>query len=180
MVAGDVVNTAARLQAASPQDALVVGAATERITRDHIDYEELDPVTVKGKSEPVPLFRALSARGRYGVDVDQRTRSPFIGRAHELETLLRTLTRSVDEATLQLVTITGEPGVGKSRLLWELKNRLDEDPSVTFYWRQGRCLPYGDGITFWALGEIVKGLAGVLESDAPDLPAGKLGSACRA
>jgi len=100
MVAGDVVNTAARLQAAAPQDSLVVGAPTERITRDHIDYEELEPVTVKGKSEPVRLFRALSARGRYGVDVDQRTRSPFIGRTYELELLLRTFARSVDEGGL--------------------------------------------------------------------------------
>ncbi len=180
MVAGDVVNTAARIEAAAPQDAVVVGAATERITRDHIAYEELDPVSVKGKSEPVRLFRALEARGRYGVDVDQRTRSPFIGRGHELELLLRTFTRSVDEAGLQLVTITGEPGVGKSRLLWELKNRFDEDPSVTVYWRQGRCLPYGEGITFWALGEIVKGLAGVLESDGSDQAAEKLDTALRA
>jgi class 3 adenylate cyclase/tetratricopeptide (TPR) repeat protein len=180
MVAGDVVNTAARLQGAAPQDALVVGEATERVTRDHIDYEELEPVTVKGKAEPVRLFRAISARGRYGVDVDQRTRSPFIGRTHELETLLRTFSRSVDEAGLQLVTITGEPGVGKSRLLWELKKTIDEDATVTAYWRQGRCLPYGEGITFWALGEIVKGLAGVLESDDPDQAAQKLDTALRA
>jgi len=180
MVAGDVVNTAARLQAAAPQDSVVVGAPTERITRDHIDYEELEPVSVKGKSEPVRLFRALSARGRYGVDVDQRTRSPFIGRTYELELLLRTFARSVDEAGLQLVTITGEPGVGKSRLLWELKNRMDEDPAITVYWRQGRCLPYGEGITFWALGEIIKGLAGVLESDGPGHAAEKLDTALRA
>jgi len=155
MVAGDVVNTAARIQAAAPRDSLAVGAATERITRDHIDYEEFEPVSVKGKSEPVRLFRVLGARGQYGVDVEQRTRSPFIGRDHELGLLLQTFARSVDEAGLQLVTITGEPGVGKSRLLWELKKHLDEDPTVTVYWRQGRCLPYGDGITFWALGEIV-------------------------
>jgi tetratricopeptide (TPR) repeat protein len=122
----------------------------------------------------------VQARGRYGVDVEQRTRSPFIGRQHELELLTNTFTRSVDEASLQLVTITGEPGVGKSRLLWELKNRLDEDRTVTVYWRQGRCLPYGDGITFWALGEIVKGLAGVLESDGPDQAAEKLDTALRA
>ncbi|TMK87192.1 MAG: hypothetical protein E6G44_00590, partial [Actinobacteria bacterium] len=180
MVAGDVVNTAARIQAAAPQDALVVGAATERVTRDHIDYEGLEPVALKGKAEPVRLFRAIGARGRYGVDVEQRTRSPFIGRALELETLLRTFARSVDEAGLQLVTITGEPGVGKSRLLWELKNRMDEDSAVTVYWRQGRCLPYGEGITFWALGEIVKGLAGVLESDDPDQAAEKLDTSLRA
>jgi class 3 adenylate cyclase/tetratricopeptide (TPR) repeat protein len=180
MVAGDVVNTAARLEAAALPDSVVVGEATERITRDHIDYQELEPVTVKGKAEPVRLFRALSARGRYGVDVDQRTRSPFIGRAHELETLLRTFARSVDEPGLQLVTITGEPGVGKSRLLWELKNRMDEDATVTVYWRQGRCLPYGEGITFWALGEIVKGLAGVLESDGAEQTGEKLDTALRA
>jgi class 3 adenylate cyclase/tetratricopeptide (TPR) repeat protein len=180
MVAGDVVNTAARLQSAAPPDSVVVGALTERITRDHIDYQELPAVVAKGKSEPIPLWRAVQARGRYGVDVDQRTRSPFIGRSYELELLVRTFSRSVDEGSLQLVTITGEPGVGKSRLLWELKNRMDDDPEVTVYWRQGRCLPYGEGITFWALGEIVKGLAGVLESDGPDQAAEKLDTALRA
>src|SRR5207244_7051747 len=144
--AGAGVTTAARIQTAAPQDSGVVGAATERITRDHIDYEELEPVTVKGKSEPVQLFRAVGARGRYGVDVDQRTRSPFIGRGHELETVVRTFTRSVDEPGLQLVTITGEPGVGKSRLLWELKNRMDEAPQVNVAWQQGRSRPDGNGI----------------------------------
>jgi class 3 adenylate cyclase/tetratricopeptide (TPR) repeat protein len=179
MVAGDVVNTAARLQSAAPQDAVVVGALTERITRDHIDYQPLEPATAKGKAEPLPLWRAVQARGRYGVDVDQRTRSPFIGRGLELDLLHRTFVRSVDEQSLQLVTITGEPGVGKSRLLWELKTRMDDDPTLTVYWRQGRCLPYGEGITFWALGEIVKGLAGVLESDGPDQAAEKLDAALR-
>jgi class 3 adenylate cyclase/tetratricopeptide (TPR) repeat protein len=180
MVAGDVVNTAARLQSAAPPDSVVVGALTERITRDHIDYEPLEPAQAKGKAEPLPLWRAIQARGRYGVDVEQRTRSPFIGRARELDLLLQTFARSVEEQSLQLVTITGEPGVGKSRLLWELKTRMDDDPSLTVYWRQGRCLPYGEGITFWALGEIVKGLAGVLESDGPDQAAEKLDAALRA
>jgi class 3 adenylate cyclase/tetratricopeptide (TPR) repeat protein len=180
MVAGDVVNTAARLQSAAPPDAVVVGALTERITRDHIDYEPLEPVMAKGKAEPVALFRAVQARGRYGVDVEQRTRSPFIGRTRELDLLLHTFERAVEESSLQLVTITGEPGVGKSRLLWELKTRMDDDPSLTVYWRQGRCLPYGEGITFWALGEIVKGLAGILESDGPDQAAEKLDASLRA
>src|SRR5207253_2484873 len=78
-----------------------------------------------------------------------------------------TYRRTVDESSLQLVTVTGEPGVGKSRLLWEFKTALDDDPDVLAFWRQGRCLPYGEGITFWALGEMVKSHAGILESDGP-------------
>ena len=72
----------------------------------------------------------------------------------------------VGESEIQLVTVTGEPGVGKTRLLGELRSWVDDRPELV-YWRQGRCLPYGDGITFWALGEIVKAHAGILESDGP-------------
>ena len=164
---GDVVNTASRLQTIAPEGSVVVGEATFRGTRNVIEYRDLEPVALKGKSEPVAIWQALTARSRYGVDVDQRASTPFLGRAHELALLRETYRRTVDESSLQLVTVTGEPGVGKSRLLWEFKTALDDDPDVLAFWRQGRCLPYGEGITFWALGEMVKSHAGILESDGP-------------
>jgi class 3 adenylate cyclase/tetratricopeptide (TPR) repeat protein len=171
-VAGDVVNTASRLQGAAPVGGVVVGEVTRRATGDVIRYEELEPVGVKGKAEPVPLWRAIEARSRFGVDVE-RPRTPFVGHAEDLTLLRQTFLRSVREPGVQLVTVTGEPGVGKTRLVAEFQAWVDDLPELVF-WRQGRCLPYGDGITFWALGEVVKAHAGILESDGPEQAARKL------
>ncbi|HCP61027.1 MAG TPA: adenylyl cyclase, partial [Actinobacteria bacterium] len=173
MVAGDVVNTAARLQTAAPVGGIVVGEITYRATKDLISYDALDPVTVKGKADPIPIWRAMSARSRFGVDVEQGTRTPFVGRSNEFGLLTQTFARAVAEPSVQLVTIVGEPGVGKTRLLWELKQHLDDRPDLV-YWRQGRCLPYGEGVTYWALGEMVKAQAGVLETDSPEEALAKL------
>jgi class 3 adenylate cyclase/tetratricopeptide (TPR) repeat protein len=162
---GDVVNTAARLQSEAPTGGLVVNEQTHRATRDVIEYDELAPATVKGKDEPVPLWRALGARSRFGIDVDA-AQTLFVGRARELRLLQDTYERMAEEAEIQLVTLVGEPGVGKTRLLAEFRKWVDDRPELVV-WRQGRCLPYGDGITFWALGEIVKAHAGILESDGP-------------
>jgi len=173
---GDVVNTAARLQAAAPTGGLVVGELTYRATRNTIDYEELTPVELKGKAEPVALWLARSARSRFGVDVEIGGATPFVGRDHELGLLRETYGRVSRDATVQLVTLLGEPGVGKTRLLSELARWLDDQPDLV-YWRQGRCLPYGDGITFWALGEIVKAQAGILESETSEQVSAKLAAA---
>ncbi len=172
LVAGDVVNTASRLQGAAPVGGVVVGEITQRATRDVFRYEELAPVTVKGKAEPVALWRAIEATGRFGVDVE-RPRTPFVGREEDLGLLQQTLFRSIRDPGVQLVTITGEPGVGKTRLVAEFQAWVDDRPELVF-WRQGRCLPYGDGIAFWALGEVVKAHAGILESDGPDEASAKL------
>ena len=174
IVAGDVVNTASRLQAIAPEGGVVVGELTCRATHDVIEYRELEPVSLKGKAEPVSIWQALAARSRYGVDVDQRASTPFLGRSAELALLRAAFQRTVDESAVQLVTVTGEPGAGKSRLLWEFRTIIDDDPSIVVSWRQGRCLPYGEGITYWALGEMVKGQAGILESDGPDEASAKL------
>ena len=170
---GDVVNTAARLQQSAPVGAVVVGETTFRATRDMIVYDELEPVSVKGKAEAVPLWRASRPRGRFGVDVERRVDVPFIGREHELTLLKDAYTRALQDSSLQLVTMTGEPGVGKTRLISEFQSFVDAQPEIV-WWRQGRCLPYGEGITFWALGEIVKAHAGILESDSPDEAGRKL------
>jgi class 3 adenylate cyclase len=166
MVAGDVVNTASRLQGAAPAGAVVVGELTYRATTSSIDYEPLDPVTLKGKAEPVRVWRATGARSRFGIDLEPARATPFLGRDHELAVLKDTFQRAERENAVQLVTVTGEPGVGKSRLVGEFRAWLD-DRTELVRWRQGRCLPYGEGITFWALGEIVKAHGGILESDPP-------------
>jgi class 3 adenylate cyclase/tetratricopeptide (TPR) repeat protein len=174
-VIGDVVNTAARLQGVAPVNGVLVGEVTHRLTEHSIRYQALDPVSVKGKPGAVPVWRALSPRSRFGVDVETRYKTPFIGRELELATLKKAYQRTLRESSLQLLTIMGEPGVGKSRLLAEFASYVDEQDEIVS-WRQGRCLPYGDGITFWALGEIVKAQAGINESDSPDVAAEKLGT----
>jgi len=172
-VTGDVVNVASRLQSVAPVGGVVVGDLTHRATHGPIEYEELEPVTVKGKDEPIAIWRATGARSRFGVDVEQRTQAPLIGRDHELTLLQDLYSRVARDQTVQLVTVVGEPGVGKSRLVWEFQRFIDDLPDL-ITWRQGRCLPYGEGITFWALGEVVKSHAGILENDTPDDAAEKL------
>jgi class 3 adenylate cyclase/tetratricopeptide (TPR) repeat protein len=172
-VTGDVVNTAARLQEAAPVGTLVVGEKTFQTSKHTIEYEELEPISVKGKAEPLSVWLAKRPRGRVGVEVEQAVPAPFIGRDHELALLKDTYARTLRESSVQLLTLTGEPGVGKSRLVAELRSFVAEQPGPVV-WRQGRCLPYGEGITFWALGEIVKAQAGVLESDSPEEASKKL------
>ena len=172
-VVGDVVNLAARLQGVAPVGAALVEEATFQATRTLFDFEELAPVRVKGKADPVAIWRLLAARSRPGVDVVRRPATPFVGRDHELDLLQRLFRRALHEHAPQLVTVIGEPGVGKSRLVGELRAFLDARPELVT-WRQGHCLPYGDGVTFWALGEVVKAQAGVRDSDDPATVAGKL------
>ena len=175
-VTGDVVNVASRLQAEAPVGGIVVGELTHGATRDEIDYLPLEAVRVKGKEEPLGLWRAVSARGRFGIDVEVRSTTPLIGREHELTLLEDLFRRVVREQAPQLVTLTGEPGVGKSRLVREFLGFVDDLPELV-YWRQGRCLPYGEGITFWALGEVVKSHAGIADNDTPEEASAKLAHA---
>jgi len=178
-VVGDVVNTASRLQGVAPVNGVLVGEGTWRATRALFAYEELAPVRVKGKAQPVPVWRLIGPRSRLGVDVDQRPVAPFIGRDAELDLLKRCYADTVRERSVRLVTLLGEPGVGKSRLIHEFGRFVDDRPEFAS-WRQGRCLPYGDGIALWALGEIVKAQAGILESDPSIQVAAKLDSTLQA
>src|SRR3954447_1599719 len=178
MVAGDVVNTAARMQQHAPIDGVAVGESTYRATRDLFDYAELASVSAKGKSAPVALWHARAARRRFGVDVEPAARTPFIGRDDDLALLQSTYARTLRESSTQLVTITGEPGVGKTRLTSEFRDWVDDQPELVF-WRQGRSLPYGEGITYWALGEMLKAQAGIVESDPPEAARDKLAVAVR-
>ena len=167
MAAGDVVNTAARLQTGAPVNGILVGEQTYRATAQAIEYRDVEPVAGKGKSEPVPAWEALKARSSVGVDVAQRALTPLVGRGRELELLVSTLARVREERSPQLVTLVGVPGIGKSRLVRELYAAVEQDNELV-RWRQGRSLPYGEGVTFWALAEIVKAELGILENDTPE------------
>lgn len=173
MATGDVVNTAARIQAGAPIDAVLVGEQTYRATAHAIEYREAEPVVAKGKSEPIAVWEVLQARARLGVDVAQRPVAPLVGRQRELELVVSALARVREERSLQLATLVGVPGIGKSRLVYELSQQVEQEEEL-ITWRQGRSLPYGDGVTFWALGEIVKAQAGILESDSSDQAEAKL------
>jgi class 3 adenylate cyclase len=174
MAAGDVLNTAARLQAAAPANGILVDAATRRATETAIEYREADPVVAKGKAEPVSVWEAIARRARLGVDIAFRGGAALVGREHELDALRDAFDRACRERTAQLVSLVGTPGIGKSRLVYELWAALDADPAAYAYWRQGRSLPYGDGVSFWALGEMAKSHAGILESDDADVAGEKL------
>jgi class 3 adenylate cyclase len=176
IVTGDVVNTAARIESAAPVSGVAVGEQTYRVTDRVFEYEPLEPVSVKGKSEPLSLWRTIAARSRFGTDISRRYTTPLVGRELEKPLLIGTFERAAQQRSVQLVTVVGEPGVGKSRLVAELFAYMGTKPEL-IRWRQGRCLPYGEGITFWALGEIVKAEAGILESDAAEVAAAKLEAA---
>jgi class 3 adenylate cyclase/tetratricopeptide (TPR) repeat protein len=173
MASGDVVNTAARLQSAAPVNGILVDETTFRATERTIRYDEASPVDAKGKSERVPVWEAREAKSRFGVDVRQLGSTPLVGREDELQALLGALNRARRAREPQLVTLVGVPGIGKSRLVWELFQQVDSEHELT-WWRQGRSLPYGEGVSFWALGEMVKAQAGVLESDSLEQAAAKL------
>jgi class 3 adenylate cyclase len=178
-VVGDVVNTASRLEGVAPVGAVLVGEPTFRTTRGVFDYQPLPPVRVKGKAEPLSIWRAISARSRLGVVSDQAPATPFLGRTAELERPQALFAMARDEALVQLVTIIGEPGVGKSRLVREFHTFVDAQPDLVT-WREGHCLPYGEGISFWALGEILKAHAGILDFDDPSAAVEKLAAAVAA
>ena len=164
MASGDVVNTAARLQSGAPVNGILVDETTHRATRQAVEYRDAPPVEAKGKAEPIPVWEAIAARSRFGVDVTHYARAELVGRERELSVLRDALERARHERIPQLVTLVGVPGMGKSRLVYELSRIVDADPEI-ITWRQGRCLAYGDGIAFWALGEVVKAHAGILERD---------------
>jgi class 3 adenylate cyclase len=173
IVTGDVVNTAARIQSQAPVNGVAVGEGTFRATERVFEYEPLDPIDAKGKAEPVAVWRAVRPTARFGSDVIRSMTTPLVGRELDFTLLRGTFDKVVAERSVQLVTVAGEPGVGKSRLVAELFAYTDS-LEVLIRWRQGRCLPYGEGIAFWALGEIVKAHAGIFESDAPDVATEKL------
>ena len=170
MALGDVVNTAQRLESMAPTNSVLVGERTFRATSHAIEYRDVEPILVKGKAHPVNAWEPLARRS--GADGVGLYGTPLVGRRRELDSLQSALSDVHDHRSARLVTLTAAPGVGKSRLLHEFRERAAD---VT--WRQGRCVPYGAGVTFWALGEIFKTQAGILEADSAADVAAKLRSA---
>ena len=154
LATGDAVNVAARLEQAAEAGEVLVGAPTLALVRDAVVAEAVQPLAFKGKSERVPAFRLLAVPGAR----ERSHTSRFVGRAHEVAGLLEAWDRTLTEARCELVTVVGEAGVGKSRLVAEALDRVDARIV------RGRCLPYGDGITYWPVVEVVRQLA-VLPSD---------------
>ena len=169
MAAGDVVNTANRLESAAPKDGILVGEETYRATASVIDYEPAEPVLAKGKREPVPAWRVVGVRELTGRP---SFTSPLVGRERELDELEAIWNEVVRTREPALANVIAAPGIGKSRLLAELTQRLETDATVL----TGRCLPYGEGITYWPIVAIVRAAAGIAVSDTPDVVSEKLGS----
>jgi class 3 adenylate cyclase len=169
MVAGDVVNTASRLQNAAPTNGIVVGAETHRLTRDAIFYEPSEPVIAKGKSAPVEAWLALEA----AIPVGERggARAPLVGRVHELGVLREIWERAAAERKPHLVTVLGQPGVGKTRLATEFGGAVEEVGGCIIH---GRSLPYRESSAYFAFAIQVKQLCGIFESDPAEVALQKL------
>ena len=168
LVTGDTVNVAARLEQAAPAMEVLIGEPTHRLVKDAVDVEPVEPLELKGKSERVPAYRLLGVHGDEGVA--RRRESPLVGREAELELLTRRFEESVAERAARLVTILGEAGIGKSRLTDEFLRIAAESGRVL----RGRCLSYGEGVTFWPLVGAVRDAAGIREEDSPTVASAKV------
>jgi class 3 adenylate cyclase/tetratricopeptide (TPR) repeat protein len=166
--AGDVLNTAARIQSAAPKDGILVGSATYLAAKEAFEFRDAEPVQAKGKSEAVAVWEVVAARD--GAGARPREETPLVGREQELDELLSFCTGTLDERRAGIATIVGAPGIGKSRLLHELVTRLEQRCDV--HW--GRCLSYGEGITYWPITEIFKSAAGINRSDDRETVAARL------
>ena len=173
---GDAVNTAARLEQLAPPMGIVVGETTQALSARSVDYARLDPVALKGKRAAVKCWLVRGPLSRMGVDPRQQFPAALVDREVELGVLRGLLKKVHASAKPQFALVSGEPGIGKSRLVFELLRYIDSRPAIV-RWRQGRCPAYGDGLTFWALGEIFKEQLGVLERDEVAVVEAKLAHA---
>jgi class 3 adenylate cyclase/tetratricopeptide (TPR) repeat protein len=165
MVAGDLVNTAARLQSVAPPGTVLVGEVTMRAASAAIAFEPAGMQALKGKADELPAWRALRVVAqRGGSGRADQIEPPFVGRDEEFRSLRDLLNATGRERRTRLVSVTGTAGIGKSRLAWELEKYIDGVVEA-IYWHRGRSPAYGEGITFWALGEMVRRRAGLAEVD---------------
>jgi len=165
MVAGDLVNTASRLQSVAPPGSVLVGEGTYRATNDAIAFEAVGDQMLKGKQAPVAAWRALRVVAeRGGRNRSEGLEAPFVGRTDELRQLKDLFHTTARERRVRLVSMMGPAGIGKSRLAWEFLKYTDGLVEDT-YWHSGRSPAYGGGITFWALGEMIRGRCALLETD---------------
>ncbi len=177
MVAGDLVNTASRVQSAADPGTVYVGEATRRTTEQTVVYMDAGAFELKGKDGLVPLWKALRVvSGARGSLKSAGLEAPFVGRDRELRQIKDLFHASADERRAHLVSVTGIAGIGKSRLAWEFYKYFDGLPQLT-YWHRGRCLAYGEGITYWALADMVRMRCRIVEDDEPAAAAEKLRAA---
>jgi class 3 adenylate cyclase/tetratricopeptide (TPR) repeat protein len=167
MVAGDLVNTASRVQSAAEPRTVLVGESTRRASEAAIAYRDTGLHMLKGKDEPAHLWRALRVEaGRGGALRADAVEPPFVGRERELRLVKELFHAGADDGRAHLVSVLGIAGIGKSRLARELERYLD-GLAGTIYWHRGRCLAYGDGVTYWALAEMLRSRAGIADGEAP-------------
>ena len=174
MVAGDAVNTAARVQAAAEPGQILVDGTTYRLAGSAIGFGDAGEHQLKGKTEPVRLWRAT--RVLAGVGGSQRVdglEAPLTGRDAELRTVRELFHAAAERRVPRLVLVSGPAGTGKSRLGWEFEKHID-GLAADVWWHRGRCLSYGEGVAFWALAEIVRQRLGIAEEDSADIAARKL------
>lgn len=166
LVVGDLVNVASRLEALAAPGTVNVGSATEAVSRTAIDYEYLGEEELKGKSEKVPVWRAVRVAAMREGRADDVRNPPFVGRERELRMMKDALAGVETDQRSRLLSIIGEAGIGKTRLAEEFRNHID-GYAQTIYWHWGRSPSYGDGVTFWALGEMVRRRAGIVDGEDP-------------
>src|SRR3954449_3554807 len=166
--AGDVLNTAARIQSAAPVDGILVSRTTYLATNDVFAFEAAEAIQAKGKAEPVEVWEVVGAQD--GAGAEPRRETELVGREAELDELSTFCDELLEGRSAGLTAIVGAPGVGKSRLLLELVRRLEKQFTV----HRGKCLSYGEGITYWPIVEIFKSAAGILQSDEREASAQKL------
>jgi class 3 adenylate cyclase/tetratricopeptide (TPR) repeat protein len=177
MVAGDIVNTASRVQSVAGPGTVLVGEATRRASERTIVYESAGSFELKGKEGETELWQALRVvSGRGGDQRSQGLEAPFVGRDRELRQIKDLFHVCADERRAQLVSVTGIAGIGKSRLAWEFYKYFD-GLAQTVYWHRGRCLAYGEGVTYWALADMVRMRCRIAEDDPQDEALGKLRAA---
>ena len=174
MVAGDLVNSASRIQAVAEPGKVLVGESTRRATEQTIAYADAGSHELKGKAGLVELWQALRVvSGARGSLKSPGLEAPFVGRDRELRQIKDLFHTSTEERRAHLVSVTGVAGVGKSRLMWEFYKYFDGLPQIT-YWHRGRCLSYGEGVTYWALADMVRMRCRIAEDEEPETARGKL------
>jgi predicted ATPase/class 3 adenylate cyclase len=177
MVAGDLVNTASRVQSVAEPGSVFVGEATRRTTEGTVVYEPAGSFELKGKESETPLWRALRVvSGRGGSLKSEGLEAPFVGRDRELRQIKDLFHVCAEEGRAQLVSVTGIAGIGKSRLAWEFYKYFDGIVQ-TIFWHRGRCLAYGEGVTYWALADMVRWRCGIAEDDDAEEALRKLDAA---
>jgi class 3 adenylate cyclase/tetratricopeptide (TPR) repeat protein len=174
MVAGDLVNTASRIQSSAMPGTVVVGESTRGATAQAIVYESAGAQELKGKSEAMELWRALRVISGVGGQLKSPgLEAPFVGRERELKLIKELFHGCAQDRRAHLVSITGIAGIGKSRLAWEFYKYFDGIVEPVF-WHRGRCLAYGEGVTYWALADMVRMRCRIGEDDEPGVALHKL------